>query len=340
MNINFTIREMLESGVHFGHKPQRWNPAMSPYIYGTRNGVHIFDLTKTATKLNEALNVISETSTRGDKILFVGTKPQAQKLIEEYALKSDQYYINKRWLGGTMTNWKTINNSIQELERLEKILKKENEGFTKKELLKIERKFNELKANLGGIRAMGTLPQLIIIIDIKKEKIAVEEAKKLGIPIVAVVDSNCQPEGIDYVIPGNDDATRSITFFLDLFRRAVISGMSVKLAKAGINIDEFSSVTDAESIKKKLKEKEDEAKAKAEAEEKSKQDALLKEKKQAIKEAMKGAKPATKQDAKTNDVTPLEKEEKTALTDRENTEETKMDTAKDSAKQIDNNKDG
>ncbi|WP_461307743.1 30S ribosomal protein S2, partial [Albidovulum sp.] len=200
----FTLRQLLEAGVHYGHQTQRWNPRMAPYIYGDRNGIHIIDLTQTVPMLDAALNVIRETVAKGGRILFVGTKRQAQKPIAEAAEKCAQYYMNHRWLGGTLTNWKTVSQSIGRLKKLDEILDSGAEGLTKKERLGMERERAKLQASLGGIRDMGSIPDLLFVIDVNKEDLAIAEAKKLGIPVVAVVDTNCSPDGVDYVIPGND----------------------------------------------------------------------------------------------------------------------------------------
>jgi small subunit ribosomal protein S2 len=232
----FTLRQLLEAGVHFGHQTQRWNPRMAPYIYGERNGIHIIDLTQTVPMLDQALVVIRDTVARGGRILFVGTKRQAQKPIAEAAEKSAQYYINHRWLGGTLTNWKTVSQSIQRLKAIDEQLAHGADGLTKKERLGMERMQAKLQASLGGIREMGGLPDLLFVIDVNKENLAVLEAKKLGIPVVAVVDTNCSPEGVDYVIPGNDDAARAIALYCDLAARAALDGMSAQMGAAGIDI--------------------------------------------------------------------------------------------------------
>jgi len=202
----FTMRQLLEAGVHFGHQTQRWNPKMAPFIYGKRNGIHIIDLTQTVPMLDQALNAVHDTVAKGGRVLFVGTKRQAQQPIAEAAEKSAQYYMNHRWLGGTLTNWKTISNSIKRMQALEEQLEGATEGLTKKELLGMTRELEKLRAALGGIRDMGGVPDLLFVIDVNREALAVAEANKLGIPVVAVVDTNCSPDGVDYIIPGNDDA--------------------------------------------------------------------------------------------------------------------------------------
>ena len=232
----FNMRQLLEAGVHFGHQTQRWNPRMGPYIYGDRNGIHIMDLTQTVPMLDQALKVIRDTVARGGRILFVGTKRQAQKPIAEAAEKSAQYFMNHRWLGGTLTNWKTVSQSISRLKMIDEQMDTGFEGLTKKERLGMERDQAKLTASLGGIREMGGVPDLLFVIDVKKEALAILEANKLGIPVVAVVDTNCSPDGIDYIIPGNDDAARAISLYCDLAARAALDGMSAQLGAAGVDI--------------------------------------------------------------------------------------------------------
>ncbi|WP_298499877.1 30S ribosomal protein S2 [uncultured Maritimibacter sp.] len=232
----FSLRQLLEAGVHFGHQTQRWNPRMGEFIYGERNGIHIFDLTQTVPMLDQALKVIRDTVAKNGRILFVGTKRQAQKPIAEAAEKSAQYYMNHRWLGGTLTNWQTVSQSINRLKEIDEKLASGAEGLTKRERLSMERDQAKLEASLGGIREMGGLPDLIFIIDVNKEDLAILEAQKLGIPVVAVVDTNCSPKGVDYIIPGNDDAARAIQLYCDLAARAALDGMSGQLEAAGIDV--------------------------------------------------------------------------------------------------------
>ena len=232
----FNLRQLLEAGVHFGHQTHRWNPRMGEFIYGERNGIHIIDLTQTVPLLDAALNVIRETVAKGGRILFVGTKRQASVAIGEAASRSAQHYINNRWLGGTLTNWNTVSQSIKHLDRINETLKEDVEGLTKKERLKLERVRDKLEANLGGIREMGGTPDLLFIVDVKKEALAVAEANKLGIPVVGIVDSNCSPDGVDHIIPGNDDASRAIKLYCDLAARSALDGMSAQLGAAGIDI--------------------------------------------------------------------------------------------------------
>jgi small subunit ribosomal protein S2 len=219
---DFNLRQLLEAGVHYGHQTQRWNPRMGPFIYGDRNGIHIIDLTQTVPLLDAALNAVRETVARGGRILFVGTKRQAQKPVAEAAERCAQYYMNHRWLGGTLTNWKTVSQSIQRLKELDEVMERGAEGLTKKERLNMEREQSKLQASLGGIRDMGGLPDMLFVIDVNKEDLAVLEARKLGIPVVAIVDTNCSPDGVDYIVPGNDDAVRAITLYCDLISRAAL----------------------------------------------------------------------------------------------------------------------
>ncbi|SFQ61618.1 small subunit ribosomal protein S2 [Roseivivax halotolerans] len=232
----FSMRQLLEAGVHFGHQTQRWNPRMGEFIYGERNGIHIMDLTQTVPMLDAALNVIRETVAKGGSVLFVGTKRQAQMPIAEAAEKCAQFYMNHRWLGGTLTNWQTVSKSIQRLKNIDEQMDAGAEGLTKKERLGMEREQEKLTASLGGIREMGGLPDLLFVIDVKKEQLAVAEANKLGIPVVAVVDTNCSPDGVDYIIPGNDDAARAISLYCDLASRAALDGMSGQMEAAGVDL--------------------------------------------------------------------------------------------------------
>jgi small subunit ribosomal protein S2 len=232
----FTMRQLLEAGVHFGHQTQRWNPRMGEFIYGARNGIHIMDLTQTVPMLDAALNVIRDTVAKGGRLLFVGTKRQASAAIADSAEKCAQYYMNHRWLGGTLTNWKTVSLSINRLKSIDEQMETGIEGMTKKERLGMEREQNKLQASLGGIREMGGVPDLLFVIDVKKEALAIAEANKLGIPVVAIVDTNCSPDGIDYIIPGNDDAARAIGLYCDLACRAALDGMSAQLGAAGVDL--------------------------------------------------------------------------------------------------------
>ena len=243
----FTMRQLLEAGVHFGHQTQRWNPRMGEFIYGARNGIHIMDLTQTVPMLDAALNVIRDTVAKNGRILFVGTKRQASAPIAEAAEKCAQYYMNHRWLGGTLTNWSTVSNSIKRLKELTELMSKDAAatGLTKKELLTREREREKLERALGGIQDMGDLPDLIFVIDTNKEQIAIKEAKKLGIPVIAVVDTNCDPDDVDFPFPGNDDAARAISLYANLIADAVLDGLAVSTAGLGIDLGEAEDITDA-----------------------------------------------------------------------------------------------
>ena len=238
----FTLRQLLEAGVHFGHQTQRWNPRMEEFIYGVRNGIHIMDLTQTVPMLDAALNVARETVAKGGRILFVGTKRQASTAIAEAAEKCAQYYMNHRWLGGTLTNWQTVSQSINRLKALDEKMATGSEGLTKKERLGMEREQSKLQASLGGITQMGGVPDLLFVIDVKKEALAVAEANKLGIPVIAVVDTNCSPSGVDYIIPGNDDAARAISLYCDLIARSALDGMTEQMGAAGVDLGEMENV--------------------------------------------------------------------------------------------------
>ena len=222
---DFSMRELIDAGVHFGHKTKRWNPRMAPYIYGTRNDIHIIDLQQTVPMLHRALAAVRATVAKNGRILFVGTKRQASDEIAEAAKRCGQYYVNNRWLGGMLTNWSTIQNSIRQLRKFEEKIGEENSGLRKKELLQMTRQRDKLDRSLGGIRDMGGKPDLLFIIDTNSEELAVLEAKKLGIPIVAIVDTNCTTDGIDFPIPGNDDATRAIKLYCKLISDAALSGL-------------------------------------------------------------------------------------------------------------------
>ncbi|MFD0987258.1 30S ribosomal protein S2 [Methyloligella solikamskensis] len=233
-----TMRQLLEAGVHFGHQTHRWNPKMAPYIYGERNNIHIMDLTQTVPLLHQALLQISDTVANGGRVLFVGTKRQASEAIAEAARSCAQYYINHRWLGGTLTNWRTISHSIKRLKSLEELFAGDTHGLTKKELLQLTRERDKLERSLGGIKDMGAPPDLMVVIDTNKESIAIAEAHKLNMPVVAIVDSNCDPDGINFPVPGNDDAGRAITLYCDLIARAALDGIERAQGSAGVDIGE------------------------------------------------------------------------------------------------------
>ncbi|HEY5281111.1 MAG TPA: 30S ribosomal protein S2 [Pseudolabrys sp.] len=246
---DFSMRQLLEAGVHFGHQAHRWNPKMGQYIFGTRNNIHIVDLAQTVPMLHQALQAVSDTVAKGGRILFVGTKRQAQDAIADAAKRCAQYYVNSRWLGGTLTNWKTISGSISRLRKLDEMLSSgESGGYTKKERLTMQRERNKLDRSLGGIKDMGGVPDLIFVIDTNKEDIAIKEARRLNIPVAAVVDTNCDPVGITYVVPGNDDASRAVTMYCDLIARAAIDGISRAQGEAGVDLGAQEKPTIAEEI--------------------------------------------------------------------------------------------
>ena len=240
----FTMRQLLEAGVHFGHTTRRWNPRMSPYLFGERNGVHIIALEQTVPLLHQALSFARQIVSNGGRVLFVGTKRQASERIAEAAQRCGQYYVNHRWLGGMLTNWKTISHSIKRLREIEDRLAEENIGLTKKELLNLTRERDKLERALGGIKEMGGLPDVLMVIDTNKEHIAVAEARKLGIPVIAVVDSNSDPNGLMFPVPGNDDAIRAISLYCDLFADAVLDGLQQELMSSGQDLGEAEQVTE------------------------------------------------------------------------------------------------
>lgn len=233
----FTLRQLVESGCHFGHSTRRWNPRMAPFLYGIRDGVHIIDLQQTLPMLQRAMEKVREVTSSGGRVLFVGTKRQAQDIIADSARKCGQYYVNHRWLGGMLTNWKTISNSIRRLRELEEMFETGAvNSFTKREQLSLTREMGKLDRALGGIKDMGGLPDVLFIVDVTKEDLAVAEARKLGIPVVAVIDSNANPEGVDFPVPGNDDAIRAITLYCDLIAGSVLSGIQAEMTAAGVDI--------------------------------------------------------------------------------------------------------
>jgi small subunit ribosomal protein S2 len=231
-----SLRQLLEAGVHFGHHTRRWNPRMAPYIFGIRNQVHILDLQQTVPMLDRALKAVRDVVAAGGRVLFVGTKKAAADYVAEAATRCGQYYVNHRWLGGMLTNWKTITGSIKRLKQMDERLASDVQGLTKKEILMLTREREKLDRALGGIREMGGLPDILFVIDTVKEKLAIEEANKLGIPVIAVVDSNADPAGIAYPIPGNDDAIRAINLYCDLVAGAVFDGISAELQASGVDL--------------------------------------------------------------------------------------------------------
>jgi small subunit ribosomal protein S2 len=234
---DFTMRQLLEAGIHFGHQKHRWNPRMGQYIFGVRNDVHIMDLSQTVPLLHQALKAVSDTVAGGGRVLIVGTKRQAQEAVASSARNSAQYFVNARWLGGMLTNWKTISQSIQRLRKLEETLSSDAaNSLTKKERLFMDREREKLERNLGGIKDMGGIPDLIFVIDTNREAIAIQEARRLGIPVAAILDSNSNPDGITYPVPGNDDAGRALSLYCDLIARAAIDGISRAQGASGMDI--------------------------------------------------------------------------------------------------------
>jgi small subunit ribosomal protein S2 len=246
---DYSMRQLLEAGVHFGHQAHRWNPKMGQYIFGTRNNIHIVDLAQTVPMLHQALQAVSDTVAKGGRILFVGTKRQAQDAIADAAKRSAQYYVNSRWLGGTLTNWKTISGSISRLRKLDEMLaSNEAGGYTKKERLTMQRERDRLDRSLGGIKDMGGVPDLLFVIDTNKEDIAIKEAQRLNIPVAAIVDTNSDPAGITYVVPGNDDASRAVSLYCDLIAKAAIDGIGRAQGEAGVDIGAQETPVAAEPV--------------------------------------------------------------------------------------------
>jgi len=267
----FTMRQLLEAGVHFGHHTRRWNPKMREYIFGVRNGVHIIDLQQTVPLLNESLKTLRDIVAKGGRVVFVGTKRQAQDKIAESAKRCGQFYVNKRWLGGMLTNWNTISKSIARLRELETILAGEVEGYTKKEMLMMNRERDKLEVSIGGIKDMGGQPDAMFVVDVCQEDLAIAEANKLGIPVFGIVDTNADPDGVDYIIPGNDDSLRAIDLYCDLVSDAVLDGLQAELAASGKDIGKAEEVEVKMPKAKKAKKEEakkDDAKAESKSEEK------------------------------------------------------------------------
>ena len=231
-----SLRQLLEAGAHFGHNTRRWNPRMAPYLFGVRNQVHIIDLQQTVPLLERALKQVRDVTAAGGRVLFVGTKRAAADYVAEAAQRCGQYYVNHRWLGGMLTNWKTITGSIKRLRQMDEMLAGEAHGYSKKEILNFTRDREKLERALGGIKDMGGLPDILFVIDTNKEKLAIEEANKLGIPVVAILDSNSDPEGVTFPIPGNDDAIRAITLYCDMVAGAVLDGISAELGASGVDL--------------------------------------------------------------------------------------------------------
>ncbi|RVT97821.1 30S ribosomal protein S2 [Rhodovarius crocodyli] len=243
-----TLRGLLEAGVHFGHHTRRWNPKMAPYIFGVRNQVHILDLQQTVPMMDRALKAVRDVVAGGGRVLFVGTKKSAAEYVAEAAQRCGQYYVNHRWLGGMLTNWKTITGSVKRLKEMEGRLGGDVEGLTKKEVLMLTRDKEKLDRALGGIKDMGGLPDIIFVIDVVKEKLAIEEANKLGIPVIGVVDSNSDPSGITFPIPGNDDAIRAINLYCDMVAGAVLDGISAELGSSGADLGAMAEPLPEEAL--------------------------------------------------------------------------------------------
>jgi small subunit ribosomal protein S2 len=240
----FTIKQLLEAGIHFGHTTRRWNPKMRTYIFGEKNKIHIIDLQKTAPLLRVALQAVHDVAATGGKILFVSTKRQGSKLVKEAAEKAGQYYVNHRWLGGMMTNWKTVSNSISRLKQFEEQLADENSSLVKKEKLKLEREVVKLKSVLGGILDMNGVPDMAVVLDVNRDHIAVAECNKLNIPVVGILDTNSDPAGITFPVPGNDDAIRSIEMYCDLFSAAATAGRQNRSASKGKDLGESAELVE------------------------------------------------------------------------------------------------
>ncbi len=242
----FTLRQLVEAGVHFGHHARRWNPQMAPYIYGKKDNVHIIDLQKTYPMLYNALSVARDVAAKGGKVLFVATKRQAQDIVRENAERCGQFYVNYRWLGGMLTNWKTVNKSINRLVKLNEMEEKNAyEGYTKKEMQNIKKEQGKLALSLDGIKNMGGQPDLLFVIDTPKEALAIKEAKKLGIPVIGITDTNANPYDVDYPVPGNDDAIRAIQLYCELVSSAILDGMQAEVAAQGVKVEDTATVAAA-----------------------------------------------------------------------------------------------
>ena len=242
----FTLRQLVEAGVHFGHHARRWNPQMAPYIYGKKDNVHIIDLQKTYPMLYNALSVARDVAAKGGKVLFVATKRQAQDIVRENAERCGQFYVNYRWLGGMLTNWKTVNKSINRLVKLNEMEEKNAyEGYTKKEMQNIKKEQGKLALSLDGIKNMGGQPDLLFVIDTPKESLAIKEAKKLGIPVIGITDTNANPYDVDYPVPGNDDAIRAIQLYCELVSSAILNGMQAEVAAQGVKVEDTATVAAA-----------------------------------------------------------------------------------------------
>jgi small subunit ribosomal protein S2 len=310
----FTMRELMEAGVHFGHKTKRWNPKMAPFLFGIRNDLHIIDLNQTVPMLQRALQTVHDIVSQNGRVLFVGTKRQAQDIVAEQAKRCGQHYVNHRWLGGMLTNWKTIHNSIKRMREIEEKLEQEDLNITKNERLQMRRQYEKLEKALGGIRDMGGLPDVVFVLDSNKDDIAIKEANRLGIPVIAILDSNSDPDNITLPVPGNDDAARAIDLYCRLVSDAVLAGIENAMVRSGVDIGAKADPKATPVKKKEVAKEQDtapEAKAKKQAEAKAdeKEDAKVEEKpkadaKKATATKKAPAKKATatkKADAKTSD---------------------------------------
>lgn len=258
----FTLRQLVEAGAHFGHHARRWNPQMAPYIYGKKDNIHIIDLQKTYPMLYNALNAVRDVAANGGKVLFVATKKQAQDIVKENAERCGQYYVNYRWLGGMMTNWKTVYKSINRLVKLNDMFaNNETEGYTKKELLNLKKEQEKLAMSLNGIMNMGGQPDMLFVIDTPKEALAIKEAKKLGIPVIGIVDTNANPNEVDYPVPGNDDAIRAISLYCELVSGAILDGMQAEIAAQGVKLDASEAVEEKATKKRAPKKAKEETPA-------------------------------------------------------------------------------
>ncbi len=314
----FSMRQLLEAGVHFGHNTRRWNPKMAPYLFGVRNGIHIIDLQQTVPLLHQAMVAVREVVAAGGRVLFVGTKRQATDMVSEAAKRCGQYYVNHRWLGGMMTNWRTISNSIKRLRDLDVQMAGETVGLTKKELLGLTRERAKLERALGGIKEMGDLPDILVVIDTNKETIAVAEANKLGIPVIGIIDSNSSPDGIDFPVPGNDDAIRAIDLYCEMMVGAVLDGIQQEITSAGGDVGEAAEGP-VEALPKETAAEKDEKPKAPEAKKKDaapaagdagKKPEKAPPEKPAAKEKKADAKPDVKKDAKKEDKSGAKPEDK------------------------------
>lgn len=323
----FTMRELLEAGVHYGHRTMRWNPKMAPYLYGSRNGTHIIDLQQTAPLLHQSLKTVYEVVRKNGRVLFVGTKRQASETIAEEAKRCGQYYVNHRWLGGMLTNWKTVSGSIKTLRDIENKLEGNLGGLKKKEILSLQRRADKIRLSLGGIMDMGGKPDLLFIVDVNKESLALQEAKKLGVPVIAIVDSNASPDGVDHPVPGNDDAIRSIKLYCKLIADSALAGLKESLGTSGVDIGSAAELPKEALPAPKNDNKKKAAAKKAEAKEEK---AAPKKEKAAAKTESKEEKAEEPKKKPTAKKAPAKKAEEAPVVEAK--EEKAEDTAKPAAK--------